>query len=97
MYRPDNQHEHMLEITATDLRKDLFKALDRLSQGEEIRVRRRGQVLNLKAVQAPEDRLTDHQRKFQAALTSGVREDWKDYDPGGITDGRHLEWTPEDS
>jgi antitoxin (DNA-binding transcriptional repressor) of toxin-antitoxin stability system len=87
----------MLEITATDLRKDLFKVLDRLSRGEEIRVRRRGQVLTLTAIQAPEDRLTEHHRKFQAALSSGVREDWADYDPGDITDGRHFEWTPEDN
>jgi antitoxin (DNA-binding transcriptional repressor) of toxin-antitoxin stability system len=87
----------MLEITATDLRKDLFKVLDRLSQGEEVRVRRRGQVLKLKAIRSPDDLLTEHQRKFQAALASGVREDWADFDPGDITDNRHFEWTPEDN
>jgi antitoxin (DNA-binding transcriptional repressor) of toxin-antitoxin stability system len=87
----------MLEITATDLRKDLFKVLDRLSQGEEIRVRRRGQVLKLRAIDPDEDRLAEHRRKVAAALESGVREDWADFEPGDITDGRHFEWTPEDN
>ena len=87
----------MLEITATDLRRDLFKVLDRLSQGEEVRVRRRGQVIKLKAIRSPDDVLTEHQRKFKAGLERGVREDWADFDAGDITDGRHIEWTPDDN
>ena len=87
----------MIEVTATELRKDLFKVLDRLSEGEEVRVRRKGQVLSLKAVQPDNDALTEHQRKFQAALERGVREDWADFDAGDITDNRHIEWTPEDN
>jgi len=87
----------MLEITATDLRKDLFKVLDRLSDGEEVRVRRRGGTLSLRAVSAPAGAVTDHQRKFDAALARGVREDWADFDAGDITDGRHIDWTPQDN
>lgn len=87
----------MIEVTATELRKDLFKVLDRLSEGEEVRVRRKGQVLSLKAVHPNDPILTEHQRKFQAGLERGVREDWADYDAGDITDNRHIEWTPEDT
>lgn len=87
----------MLEITATDLRKDLFNVLDRLSDGEEVRVRRKGRVLSLKAVEPVDDAMTEHQRKFDAALARGIREDWADFDAGDITDNRHIEWTPEDN
>jgi antitoxin (DNA-binding transcriptional repressor) of toxin-antitoxin stability system len=88
----------MLEITATDLRKDLFKVLDRLSEGEEVRVRRKGRVLSLKAISTNyDDVVAEHRRKFQAGLERGVREDWADFDAGDITDGRHIEWTPEDN
>jgi len=97
MYVSEAEHVHMLEITATDLRKDLFKVLDRLSAGEEVRVRRKGQILSLKAVRAEDDAITEHQRKFQAGLARGVREDWRDFDAGDITDNRHIEWTPEDN
>lgn len=97
MYISQPQHVHMLEITATDLRKDLFKVLDRLAAGEEVRVRRKGHVISLKAVHAKEEARTAHQQKFLAGLERGVREDWADFDAGDITDGRHIEWTPEDN
>ena len=97
MYMSAADHVRVIEVTATELRKDLFKVLDRLSEGEEVRVRRRGQVLSLKAVHSDNDTLTEHQRKFQAALERGVREDWADFDAGDITDNRHIEWTPEDN
>ncbi|AQR61385.1 hypothetical protein BZG35_06745 [Brevundimonas sp. LM2] len=87
----------MLEITATDLRKDLFRVLDRLAAGEEVRVRRKGKMIHLKAAPPSDHALTEHQRKFQAGLDRGVREDWADYDAGDILDGRHIEWTPEDT
>ncbi len=87
----------MIEVTATALRKDLFNVLDRLSDGEEVRVRRKGGVLSLKAVQQGDDAVAEHQRKVEAALARGVREDWADFDAGDITDNRQIEWTPEDN
>jgi hypothetical protein len=88
----------MIEVTATDLRKDLFRILDRMVEtGEVLRVRRKGKVLNFTAQAADDDRVTGHQRKFEAALVRGVREDWADFDAADIADGRHIEWTPEDN
>ena len=95
MFRP--HRVRMIEVTATALRKDLFNVLDRLSDGEEVRVRRKGGVLSLKAVQQDDNAIAEHQRKVEAALARGVREDWADFDAGDITDGRHIEWTPEDN
>lgn len=86
----------MIEVTATDLRKDLFNILDRMERtGEPLRVSRKGRMLTLTPV-FPKSPMS-HQEKFDAALALGVREDWADYDPGDITDGRHIEWTPEDN
>lgn len=86
----------MIEVTATNLRKDLFRILDRLAEtGEELRVRRKGQVITFTPVRSAST--MSHREKFDAALASGVREDWADYDPGDITDNRHIEWTPEDN
>lgn len=96
MYSAEDQHVQMIEVTATNLRKDLFRILDRLAEtGEELRVRRKGQVITFTPVRSGAG--MSHREKFDAALASGVREDWADYDPGDITDNRHIEWTPEDN
>ena len=88
----------MIEVTATDLRKDLFNILDRIERtGEALRVRRRGKTLTLTTEPARDDDLSEHRRKVEAALARGVREDWADFDAGDTTDGRHIEWTPEDN
>ncbi|MEQ7155561.1 hypothetical protein [Brevundimonas aurifodinae] len=89
----------MIEVTATDLRKDLFRILDRMVEtGEVLRVRRKGgSVLSVTARWVDDDAVAQHQRKVEAGLVRGVREDWADYDAGDITDGRHIEWKPEDN
>jgi hypothetical protein len=98
MYMSDDKDVHMIEVTATDLRKDLFRILDRMAEtGEVLRVRRKGRTLSFTARPIDDERMTAHQQKVQAALALGVREDWADFDAGDITDGRHLEWTPEDN
>ena len=88
----------MIEVTATDLRKDLFRILDRVAAtGEVLRVRRKGRILDFTAEAVDQSRTTDHQRKVEAGLVRGVRDDWADFDAGDITDGRHLAWTPGDN
>lgn len=86
----------MIEVTATNLRKDLFNILDRIEKtGETLRVSRRGRAVDLKpsAVEKPVADMTPEER-FDRWATKGPRpgaEDW-DYDP---TDKSHWEWDPE--
>lgn len=96
MYMSDPHPVHMIEVTATDLRKDLFRILDRMAEtGEVLRVMRRGRAMDLipqtqeKAVaeMTPEER-------FDRWMAKGVRkgsEDW-DFDH---TDNSHWTWDPD--
>ncbi|WP_211249695.1 type II toxin-antitoxin system Phd/YefM family antitoxin [Brevundimonas bacteroides] len=89
----------MIEITATDLRKDLFSILDRIVEtGEDLRVTRKGKAtVTFKARLASTSEVEQRAARFDAAMAMGVREDDAKYDPGDITDGSHLDWAPEDT
>ena len=98
MYTFEEQDVRMIEMTATDLRKDLFRVIDRmLETGESLRIRRRGKIVNFEARVVTDTAMEARIAKFDAAMALGVRDDAADFDPGDITDGAHLEWTPEDS
>lgn len=87
----------MIEITATDFRRDLFRILDRMTEtGEPVRIRRKGKILAFNATIVAETEADQRAARFDAAMALGVRDNDADYDPGDITDGSHLEWTAED-
>lgn len=88
----------MMEITATDLRRDLFNILDRMAEtGEVLRIRRKGKAtLMFSAQSEPERELQQRAARFDAAMAMGMRDNDALYDPGDITDGSHLDWSPED-
>lgn len=92
-------HVRMIEVTATDLRKDLFTILDRIVEtGEDLRVKRKGKAtLTFRARLTSTSEAEQRAARFDAAMAMGVREDDAEYDPGDITDGSHLDWTPEDA
>jgi hypothetical protein len=87
----------MADVTLTTLRKDLFRLVDRvLETGRPLTLVRNGRRLTLTAepdVTAGEDR----EQRFDRMMAMGVREDAADFDPGDITDGAHLAWSPEDN
>ena len=88
----------MIDVTATDLRRDLFRILDRMTEtGETLRVRRKGKTLVFNARIVMEDGVERRAARFDAAMALGVRDNDADYDPGDITDGRHLDWSAEDA
>ncbi len=86
----------MIEVTATDLRKDLFRILDRMAEtGEPLRVLRRGQPMDL-VPQVSKERVAEMtpEQRFDRWMAKGPRagcEDW-DYDP---SDTSHWTWDPE--
>lgn len=48
MYMLKAEHVRMIEVTATDLRKDLFNILDRMVEtGESVRLVRKGKVVSI--------------------------------------------------
>ena len=89
----------MIEVTATDLRKDLFNILDRMVEtGEDLRVKRKGKTaLVFTARLVPDTKMDQRAARFDAAMAMGVRDNDTEYDPGDITDGSHLNWTAEDT
>lgn len=99
MYILEAEYVRMIEVTATDLRKDLFNILDRMVEtGEDLRVKRKGKnALTLSARVVSSNVIELRAARFDAAMAMGVREDDTDYDPGDITDGAHLDWSPEDN
>lgn len=86
----------MIEVTATDLRKDLFNILDRMERtGESLRVSRRGRSLTLKpsTTQKSVADMTPQER-FDRWMAKGPRPGSENstYDP---SDNSHWEWNPE--
>ena len=72
----------MIEVTATDLRKDLFNILDRmLEAGESVRLVRKGKVVRVNVT--TEDAETEADRRasrFDAYMALGPREGWEEWD-----------------
>lgn len=98
MYMRQGHPVHVIEITATEFRRDLFRILDRMTEtGEPVRIRRKGKILAFKATVIPEGGADQRAARFDAAMALGVRDNDADYDPGDITDGSHLDWTAEDT
>lgn len=86
----------MIEVTATDLRKDLFRILDRLAEtGEPLRVLRRGRAIDLvpRTQEKSVAEMTPAER-FDRWMAKGVREGCEDWD-FDHTDNSHWEWDPE--
>lgn len=94
MYMSEAEHVHMIEVTATDLRKDLFNILDRVERtGEDLRVKRKGRTLTLKPATA-EKSIADMtpQERFDRWMAKGPRFETSSYDH---TDKSHREWDPD--
>lgn len=94
MFRAD--YVRMIEVTATDLRKDLFNILDRMERtGESLRVSRRGRSLTLKpsTVERSAADMTPQER-FDRWMAKGVRHGFEtsDFDH---TDKSHRAWDPD--
>lgn len=87
----------MTDLTLTALRKDLFRLVDHvISTGRPLTLVRNGRRLTL----TPEPDLPageEREQRFDRMMALGVREDAADFDPGDITDGAHLAWSPEDN
>lgn len=93
MYRSERHHVHMIEVTATNFRKDLFRILDRMAEtGESLRVLRRGRPMDL-VPQAPEKTVADMtpEERFDRWMARGVREGCEDWNYDH-TDKSHREW-----
>ncbi|WP_271085483.1 type II toxin-antitoxin system prevent-host-death family antitoxin [Brevundimonas sp. NIBR11] len=86
----------MIEVTATDLRKDLFNILDRVERtGESLRVSRRGRSITLKPATAGKSAADmTPQERFDRWMAKGPRQgaENSNYDP---SDTSHWEWDPE--
>lgn len=83
----------MIEVTLTELRKDLFRLIDRVVEtGETLRVRRRGRTIDLGLVTPAGQTL---QQEYDAYMALGVREDASDFDAGDPADTSHWEWSPD--
>lgn len=95
MYIFEEHDVRMIEVTATDLRKDLFNILDRLKAGEEVRVRRQGELLRVTAkVVPPADSADERARRFDEWMAKGPRPGWEDWD-FDPNDNSHIEYDPE--
>lgn len=96
MYAFGANDVRMIEITATDLRKDLFNILDRIEKtGETLRVSRRGRAfdLNPSAIGKSVAEMTPEER-FDRWRAKGPRPGSENstYDH---TDKSHREWDPD--
>lgn len=87
----------MIEVTATDLRKDLFRILDRMAEtGEPLRVMRRGRPLDL-VPQTQEKTVAEMtpQERFDRWAAKGPREGCEDWGDDIDTNKSHWTWDPE--
>lgn len=97
MYMPGDQHVHMSAITLTELRKDLFRLMDRvLETGEPLLIRRGGRVLRVTAETAPagERPLTPAER-YDQYMAEGPREGFPDLSFEEIENAGHWTWDPD--
>lgn len=88
---------HMSLVTLTTLRKDLFRMVDRvLETGRPLTLVRNGRrlILSPEPVASQGEARED---RFDRMMAMGVREDAADFDPGDISDGEHMAWSPEDN
>lgn len=91
------EHVHMIEVTLTELRKDLFKIIDRVAEtGEVLRVRRQGRVIDLspQTTDKPAVELTPQQR-WARFLERPERDIGKPSDFESLENAGHWEWSGE--
>jgi len=87
----------MIEVTLTELRKDLFKIIDRVAEtGEVLRVRRQGRVIDLspQTTDKPAVELTPQQR-WARFLERPERDIGKPSDFESLENAGHWEWSGE--
>jgi hypothetical protein len=95
MYMSAAQAVRMAEMTLTELRKDLFRAADRvLETGEPIRMRRKGRVLELRASSAvePAPPKLSRAERLRRHFAQGPRQDAPDLTAEELDSG-HWVWT----
>ncbi len=89
MYVLKTDYVRMIEVTATNLRKDLFNILDRmLETGESVRLVRKGQVVRMNVTTEDAEAEADRRAsRFDAYMALGPREGWEDWDVEPLDSG----------
>lgn len=87
----------MIEVTMSELRRDLFRLVDRMAEtGEPLRVRRHGLPIDLSA-QRPEKAVADMtpQERWDRWLARAETEEFKDCPDDLDTYKGHWTWDPD--
>jgi len=75
MYMSRAHPVHMTEVTLTELRKNLFKLVDRaIETGEPLVVRRKGRKVLIQAPPAESQKQETPERRWKAAIAEALAE-----------------------